>query len=431
MKTFVTILGLAICSIPAFLIVFLAQLRLLFIRREVVLESGRTILLTGGKMTKCLQLARMFHALGDRVIIAETELYKYSGSRFSNAVDRFILVPEIDGSGKDYRDALQAIVTHEKVDCYIPVASPRSALVDAIAKPALSVKTEVFHFDEEIVRKLDDKHQFTNLCRSFGLSAPESHYIVSRDSILSMAFAPGKKYILKKIEYDPVYRLDLRAIPHPGWEDRVKALPISGSDPWVLQEYIEGREVCTHTTAVAGQVRLYVCSDSSPFQVNYSSLDLPDVRRWVDQFVKKLNATGQISFDFIIEKGGRIVPIECNPRTHSAVTLFHGQSSAARAYSTSEKQDFTYIPDEGSRHTYWIYHELYRMLASRSLRRLWFYMKRIYTGKESVLDMKDPWPFWFNNHISIPYQLLKASANGKKWKRIDFNIGKVVTAGGD
>ena len=47
----------------------------------------KTILLTGGKMTKALQLTRFFKRAGHRVILTETSKYKASGHAFSNCVD--------------------------------------------------------------------------------------------------------------------------------------------------------------------------------------------------------------------------------------------------------------------------------------------------------------------------------------------------------
>ncbi len=56
--------------------------------------SSRTVLITGGKMTKALQLARSFHRAGHRVILTETAKYRFTGHRFSRAVDAFYCVPE-------------------------------------------------------------------------------------------------------------------------------------------------------------------------------------------------------------------------------------------------------------------------------------------------------------------------------------------------
>jgi len=382
-------------------------------------------------MTKCLQLARMFHSLGDRIIVVETPLYQYCGTRFSTATDKFYVIPSIEENSENYQSALIEIAEQEKVDLFVPVASPGAAVVDAMAKPLFPSHTMVFHFDSAIVKQLDDKHQFLMLCREFGLSAPESYLINNKESLLTHEFSSDKKFILKKIAYDPVYRMDLRTLPHPGWKDRVKALPISEKDQWVLQEFIEGDEICTHTTTINGDTNLFVCSNSSPFQVNYAMQHLPQVEEWTKTFVQKLGATGQISFDFIIKKNGDVMPIECNPRTHSAITLFHNQPEAAKAYYPSKSQHKIYKPDEASGHTYWLFHELYRLITAGTLKRFQSILTRIWTGKEAIFSWSDPWPFWIHNFLHVPYQLLKRTARGISWTKIDFNIGKLIVKGGD
>lgn len=425
------LLGLIVGAIPSILLVAIAQIRLELFGIALPEFNGRTVLLTGGKMTKCLQLARMFHAMGDRVIVVETEPYQYCGTRFSYAVDRFIVIPKIQGDGRAYCKALVDIAEREKVDLFVPVASPKSAFYDAIAKPDFPAFTSVFHLDEAIVKQLDDKHQFIQLSKRFGLSVPESYLITDKEELLSMTFTDGKRFILKKIAYDPVYRLDLRTLPHEGWRERVQMLPISKNDAWVLQEYIEGREVCTHTTTQNGNINLYVCCDSSPFQVNYKMLHLPNVKKWVTSFIQQLGATGQISFDFIIKSDGTVMPIECNPRTHSAITLFYNQLSAAQAYYDTANPQKTYLPNEDSRHTYWFYHELYRLLIADDLEDIRFLLHRMWTGKEAVFSWEDPLPFWFNNHVNIPFQILQTIRQDVPWTRIDFNIGKLIVPGGD
>ncbi len=382
-------------------------------------------------MTKCLQLARMFHAAGDRVIVAETALYKWCGTRFSSAVSKFLILPDIGKAGENYCRELVTFANREEVDLFVPVATPKSAYFDALAKPNFPKHTEVFHFDNDLVDILDDKHKFIGLAKQFGLTVPESHLFEDKEELLHFSFKSEKKYILKKIAYDPVYRLDLRTLPHAGWQERVMALPIDSENKWVLQEYIEGDEVCTHTTSRMGELNLYICSASSPFQVNYKMLHLPKVKEWVRSFVKGLGATGQISFDFILKENGAVIPIECNPRTHSAITLLHNHEEAIAAYRKSGKSVNDFEPGKNSGHTYWWYHELYRLLTSYNLSRAKMLLERMLTGKEAVFQWHDPWPFWFNNHVSIPYQIIKKFRQGTVWTRIDFNIGKIIVPGGD
>ena len=434
---------LTVLSVPVAVAVAAAVVRRATGVEEPARPSGRTVLLTGGKMTKSLQLARMFAALGDRVIVGETAKYRYCGTRFSRAVDRFVVLPDFGDDGEDYADALLDVVLEEGVDLFVPVASPAAAHFDALAKPRLAQHTEVFHFDADVVDMLDDKFAFCERCHDYGLSAPEVHRIESPTTLLNFVWPAGKRYVLKSIAYDPVYRLDLRTLPHPGWQDRVRALPISAQQPWVLQEFVEGREVCTHSTVRDGEVMLYICCDSSPFQVNYDMLDLPDVYEWVSTFLRKLGGTGQASFDFIVQSDGQVMPIECNPRTHSAITLFHDQLEGAQAYyAAGEPGAKQWRPHTSGRPTYWLYHELWRWVCTwrpaqsavvreascRDRQVIW---RRVREGKEAVFRWDDPLPFLFINHVQIPMLLVGSLLQDQGWERIDFNIGKLVTAGGD
>ena len=85
-------------------------------------SQSRTVLISGGKMTKALQLARSFHLAGHRVVLVESPKYRFTGHRFSRAVDRFFCVPEPTDPG--YAKALREVVIREGVDVFVPVASP-------------------------------------------------------------------------------------------------------------------------------------------------------------------------------------------------------------------------------------------------------------------------------------------------------------------
>jgi hypothetical protein len=135
----------------------------------------KTILISGGKMTKALQLARSFHADGHRVILVESAKYRLTGHRFSNAVDRFYTVPKPQSS--DYAEALLDIVRRENVDVYVPVCSPAASYYDALAKPLLEPWCEVLHADADLVRTLDDKYEFAVLAGSLGLPVPDAHRV--------------------------------------------------------------------------------------------------------------------------------------------------------------------------------------------------------------------------------------------------------------
>lgn len=431
-KTAASLLALAACAVPALALVGVAELRLALkpARRARPVGAARTVLLTGGKMTKALQLARMFDAVGCRVVLAETRKYRFCGARFSRSVDRFVTLPDFRNDGADYAAALARIARTERVGVFVPVASPAAALYDARALPGLPC--DAFSPDEATVRMLDDKHAFCAACHRLGLSAPEVYRIESADELLAFDFSGEKRYVLKSIPYDSVHRLDARTLPHPGWQDRVRSLRVSPAEPWVLQEFVEGREVCTHSTVRDGEIELYICSDSSPFQVNYAMVDLPAVHAWVEAFVGALGLTGQVSFDFIVRADGAVMPIECNPRTHSAITLFHDQPDAAEAYLRPAASGLPERrPHPTTRPTFWLYHELWRLATARDAAERARIVRRAREGHEAVFRWDDPLPFLMLNHVQIPILLLNSLLAGRGWTRIDFNIGKLVEPGGD
>ena len=398
-------------------------------------EHPKTIMLTGGKMTKALQLARSFAAVGHRVILVETHKYWLVGHRFSNAVDRFYTVPAPQKDPDGYSQALLEIAKQENVDVYVPVCSPVASYYDSLAKPVLSGCCEVFHFDADVTKMLDDKFAFSQKARSLGLSVPKSFKITDPQQVLDFDFTGEKrKYILKSIPYDSVRRLNLTKLPcetESETETFVKSLPISEEKPWIMQEFIPGKEYCTHSTVRNGELRLHCCCESSAFQINYENVDQPEILQWISHFAKEQKLTGQASFDFIEAEDG-IYAIECNPRTHSAITMFYNHPGVADAYLSDEPQAEPLQPLPDSKPTYWIYHEVWRLITHLySPSQVLYRIKTILRGKDAILEVSDPLPFLMVHHWQIPLLLINNLRQLKGWIKIDFNIGKLVELGGD
>ena len=433
-------LTLLLIAFPINCIVVLASLLWSFLSRPfqkkpVSTENPKNIMLTGGKMTKALQLARSFHAAGHRVILVENHKYWLTGHRFSNAVERFYTVPDPQKDPEGYNQALLDIGKKESIDIYVPVCSPVSSYYDSLAKPVLSGCCEVFHFDADVTKMLDDKFAFSEKARSLGLSVPKSFRITDPQQVLDFDFSNEKrKYILKSIPYDSVRRLNLTKLPCDTPEETaafVKSLPISEEKPWIMQEFIPGKEYCTHSTVRDGELRLHCCCESSAFQVNYENVEQQEILQWVNHFVKELGLTGQASFDFIQAEDGSIYAIECNPRTHSAITMFYNHPGVADAYLSKEPFAEPLQPLPDSKPTYWLYHEVWRLNEIRSLKQLQTWISNIVRGKEAIFDVNDPLPFLMVHHWQIPLLLLENLRKLKGWVRIDFNIGKLVQLGGD
>jgi hypothetical protein len=425
-------LGLLGAALPLNLAVTgVALLRSVLRPASPTTEADRplTVLISGGKMTKALQLARSFHAAGHRVVLVETARYRWTGHRFSRAVDRFHVVPDPTTPG--YADALLDVVRREAVDVYVPVCSPVASRYDALAARTLAPHCEVVHVDADVIDRLDDKHAFAAAAAELGLGVPRTHRITDPEQVLDFDFPDdGTRWILKSIPYDPVRRLDLTPLPRPTEAETrafVEALPIGPERPWILQELVAGTEYCTHGTVRDGALQVWACCRSSPFQVNYEHVDHAGIEAWVRRFVGALGLTGQVSFDLMETPDGELRAIECNPRTHSAVTMFHDHPDLARAYLEDGVDTLTPLP--GSRPTYWLYQELWRLLTRpTSAPDRW---RVVWRGKDALFAWDDPLPFLLVPHLQIVSLLLGNLRAGRDWVRIDFNIGKLVEAAGD
>ncbi len=401
-----------------------------FSKQAVLNDHPKNIMIVGSRMTKTLQLARSFHAAGHRAIIVDTDKYWLNGNQFSNAVAGSYTVPDPQKDLAGYIQALRAIAKQENIDLFIPVAIFSVIYFDSNDKPVLSGCCESFHFDADITRMLDDKFAFAETARSFSLSVPKSFKITAPEQVLNFDFTNEKrKYILKSIPYDQVRRLNLTKLPcdtPAETEAFVKSLPISEEKPWIMQEFIPGKEYCTHSTVRDGESRMYCCCESSAFQVNYENVDHPEIKQWASHFAEQLGRTGQLSFDFIESDDGSVYAIECNPRTHSAITMFYNHPGVADAYLGKEPLAETLEPLPDSKPTYWLYHELWRLNEIRSLKQLQTWVKNILRGKEAIFEFNDPLPFLMVHHWQIPLLILDNLRRLKGWIRIDFNIGELI-----
>ena len=432
-------LALLAIAFPFNCIVVLTSLLWNFLSRpfqqQVVLNpNSKNILIAGSRMTKALQLARSFHAAGHRAILVDTHKYWLAGNQFSNAVAASYTVPDPSKDLEGYVKALYAIAIKEKIDFFIPVAIFAVINYDSEGKPPLPNDVEFFHFDADVTKMLDDKFAFAETARSYSLSVPKSFLITDPEQVLNFDFSNQKnKYILKSIPYDQIRRLDLTKLPcdTPAQTAAfVKSLPISPEKPWIMQEFISGKEYCTHSTVRDGQTTMYCCCESSAFQVNYENVDKPKIREWATHFAKELGRTGQLSFDFIEAQDGTAYAIECNPRTHSAITMFYNHPGVADAYLdrdvASNATIYPLQPQSDSKPTYWLYHELWRLNEIRSLKQLQTWVRNILRGKEAIFEVSDPLPFLMVHHWQIPLLLLDNLFRLKGWIRIDFNIGELI-----
>ena len=222
----------------------------------------------------------------------------------------------------------------------------------------------------------------------------------------------GRTYVLKSIPYDPVRRLDLTPLPRPTPAETEAFVRSSRSARPAVDPpgAARGTEYCTHGTVRDGRLQVYVCCavlrrGSSPT----SMVDKPEIRAWVERFVAAggLDRTGCPSTSSRAPTASARA-IECNPRTHSAITLLHGHPGLARRLPR-RRRPLVEPPLGGAADVLAAPRAVAVRAPPRARRPAG--CARCCAGTDAVLDRDDPLPFLALHHLHVPSLLLAQPAS--------------------
>lgn len=461
----------------------------------------RKILVTGVSMAKGLIVARAFHLAGHDVIGADYEVWSVPvPGRASRSLRKFYTLPkpsEKEGPAR-YLAELVRIVEAERVELWVSCSAQSCALEDGQAKEVLEQRFGVvaIQFDVETTRILHEKNLFLPYTRDLGLPIPETHTVTSRAEVhrlLSQGAASPQKgrkkqYILKSVAIDDLTRMDLTPLPRCTISEtyhQVAKTPISPSNPWLLQQFIQGKEYCTHALVVRGVIKSFVACHSSDLVMHYESIarESPlnkSMLLFTKAFVARASLsgkkmTGHLSFDFLVdefptEKGVEMVlqPIECNPRTHTGITVAfqrrehemvdaylsaleeaHIPTTNGSPNPTTSSSPLNSDPSDSNinlssiltpthvSRSYWIGHDIFTLLFMPLLNifspkfSLPAYLggyvtllAHILTWKEGTFEFWDPLPCWWLYHVYWPRVWWAYTVSKTKWTRINVSTGR-------
>ena len=445
-------------------------------RRRIRQSRGfrpKTILVTGVGMTKGLTLARTFYRTGHRVIGADFEPYDIPVcGRFSRAISRFYSLAPVQGttdSGTYAHDLLE-LIQKEKVDLWVSCSGVASAVSDGHAKELIETHSpcRAIQFNVATTATLHEKHTFIEQTARLGLPVPETHNVSSRAAVHKVLNVPTKKkYILKSVGVDDANRGDMTLLPRRTMSEtysHIAAVPISPTKPWVLQQFVRGKEYCTHALVVDGQVTAFLACASSELLMHYEALPPESalsraMLRFTQGFAGRSGAdfTGHLSFDFLVEevvteKGVEMVlqPIECNPRAHTAVVLFAGREAeltaaylrALRPYINGvvrgDSQEPELVTTGKPLGYYWVGHDLVtlllypllallrgRMTIREYLQSCTTFVQHLLFWKDGTFEIWDPLPWWWLYHVYWPGQFLWCILQRRRWSRVNVSTTKM------
>ena len=269
----------------------------------------KTVLLTLGRFPKGLDIARSFHRLGFRVVVADPA--RDHLARVSTAVAKSIQVPPPATEPLAYRAALETILIDEAIDLVVPV-SEEIMFVSELASTDRAGRA-VFSMAPDLIHRMHDKFEFIAFARDLGLAVPAT---ALADTDNAGRLAQSGPFVIKPRHSCAGFGVSL----HKAGD----AFPADGNR--IVQRRMTGAELSTCSVARAG-ARLATSIYRGTLMngsvaIAFERIENERVDAWIDRFIAETGWTGFISFDFMLDGNGVPHAIECNPRTTSGLHFF-------------------------------------------------------------------------------------------------------------
>ncbi len=288
------------------------------------------VLVTGGRAPASLELARSLEAGGCTVFSAES--VPFTLLALSRSVKRSHRVPRPRHAPEAYAQSLLDIVQRESIDTVIGTCEEVFHIVRG--RGLLDPHVEVFAPTLPEIRRLHHKGMFPAWASELGLAAPATEIVTDFEVLADRVRSDGTSLVAK-----PAFsRFATKARvgeTDPAW---LEGMEVSESAPWVLQERLQGRQVCSWSVVREGRLQAHAVypmswSSATGAALIWQSIEEPAIDAWVAAFAAATGITGQLGFDWFIDPERGPIPIECNPRLTSGVHLFGARNGAlARAF---------------------------------------------------------------------------------------------------
>lgn len=369
----------------------------------------KNILITSGRSANALHMARQFQNAGHTIFTADT--CRFNVCRFSNSVRRHFLIPSPKHDSQAFVKSVVKIAKEEKIDMIIPVYEE---IIHLARKRHLFPKhCQILASSFDLLNELHNKWLFTKKVEQAGLKAPPTILIQSQDDLSKLN--PTISYALKA-SYS---RASLSIIKYCPQKDPKPQLIIEAHNSWIAQEWLQGQQFCSFGVCQNGSLRAHAVypveyTADKKGCIVFRAIDHTPILDWIKLFVKAVNFTGQIAFDFIETPDKELYAIECNPRSTHGVLLFDETDQLDQAFLTRETELIS--PKIGAKTQIGIAMLLYGWRKSafpnNSIRH---FLKNLLGSKDTIISRKDPMPFlaqplimseiWMNglkSNLSLP-----------------------------
>lgn len=357
--------------------------------------STKNILLTGGRAPVTLDLARQLHVAGYRIFVAES--LPYHLCRTSSKVEKNFQVSPPNQLPSQYIKELRTIIENEQIDHLLPTCEEIFTIAQGIKQ--LPSSCQVWSESIERLDLFHNKWRFIQCVKNFGWKTPKTWLIRSNEELKERLrqVNPQQPWILK-----PVYsRFSSQIIRLEHAQSLIpESCDISDHSPWLLQEWVNGRQICTYSFVIKGKMLAYAAyptlfTAGQGTSILFQPYENPSLQKKIEQLLASYRLTGQFAFDWIQTAENEWIPIECNPRSTSGIHLLSSTADWRIILGDAEKPDSVcFTPAPHSNRMIGLAMCTYGLASIRSLADLWRWLQTFGSSKDVLFQLDDIRPFF-------------------------------------
>lgn len=287
-----------------------------------------TVLITGARAPVAVHLARLFHAAGHRAVLADTQSSPIG--RHARLAAAYLRLPPPRRDLGTFAAALAKAAAAQGVDLIIPTCEEVFYL--AAARDLAGLAVPVLAPPLPLLTRAHHKGTFAQLATGHGADPPATVTVESATSLHELGSLGGK--VLK-----PAWsRFASRVLVRPSTAE-VAHLGPTPADPWVVQDYLPGEELCAYGLARHGELLAFAAyrplyRAGLGAGIAFEPVAEPVAHHFAAGFARSTGWSGQLSFDFRRDAAGALHVIECNPRATSGLHFFGLADGLAEAMLT-------------------------------------------------------------------------------------------------
>jgi len=281
------------------------------------------VLITSVRLPFGLDIVRKFGEAGHEVYTAET--FTTAPGNHSRYVKEHLIVPSPTYETLAFIDKLKEIIRSRSIELLVPCFE--EAFYIAAHLDELSEITNVFCNPLDTLKRLHNKATFVELTQELGIPIPRTTTVRSQDE-LREAVENYESFFARAVFSRGGVELFTNTGPLAGQIQLEDCHP-SPENPWLVQDYVEGKDICSYSTAHYGKIVAHSCYEHEKTiehagGIVFNTIDEPQSFEIARKYIEGTGYHGQISFDYM-KTGHDLTMVECNPRPTAGLIMMSSE----------------------------------------------------------------------------------------------------------